>query len=102
MAGVDPAYINRLERAPADEASTPRRRVVVALARAMELGPVDTDRLLVSCGLCPEAIARLGTWEASLSMVARVLADPSLSQDDLADFRELIRIAASRWTGPEH
>lgn len=96
-AGIDPAYVNRLERAPEDSANLPRRRVVLAMAGALELGPVDTERLLVAAGHCPESIARLGTWEPSLGLVARVLADPALTADDLADFRELIRIAASRW-----
>ena len=97
LAEIDPAYVNRLERAPPDSTSLPRRKVVLALAVAMELGPADTDRLLVACGLCPEAIARLGTWEPALGQVARVLADSRLSDDDRAEFRELIRIAASRW-----
>ena len=96
-AEIDPAYVNRLERAPPESTNLPRRKVVLALAVAMELGPADTDRLLVACGLCPEAIARLGTWEPALGQVARVLADSRLSDDDRAEFRELIRIAASRW-----
>ena len=96
-AEIDPAYVNRLERAPEDSTNLPRRKVVLALAAAMELGPADTDRLLVASGLCPQAITRLGTWEPTLGQVAQVLADARLSDDDRAEFRELIRIAASRW-----
>ena len=99
-ADIDPAYVNRLERAAADSPNLPRRRVVLALAGAMQLGPVDTERLLVACGLCPQAIARLGTWEPSLGEVAAVLADPRLSSDELAEFRQFIRIAAGRWGSP--
>lgn len=96
-AEIDPAYVNRLERAADDSTSLPRRKVVLAMAAVMDLGPVDTDRLLVACGLCPRAVERLGTWEPSLGLVAQVLADPRLSADDLAEFREFIRIAAGRW-----
>ena len=98
-AEIDPAYVNRLERAPHDSTNLPRRPVVLRMAAALELGSADTDRLLVACGLCPQAIARLGTWEPALGQVAQVLADARLSDDERAEFRELIRIAASRWAG---
>jgi len=97
-AGIDPAYVNRLERAPAADAAAPRRRVVLALAAALEVGPVDRERLLVAAGLCPETIARLGSWDPSLGLVASVLSDERLSPDDRAEFRELVRIVASRWS----
>src|SRR5436305_6882967 len=63
-AGVDPAYVNRLERAAASSTALPSRRVVQALAEALDAGPVDAERLLVAAGLCPEAIAQLGGWDA--------------------------------------
>src|SRR3954465_11491256 len=62
-AGVDPAYVNRLERAPATPSSLPSRKVVLALAESVEAGPVDVERLLVAAGLCPESILRLGGWD---------------------------------------
>lgn len=96
-AGVDPAYVNRLERAPAASASLPSRRVVLAFAAALEVGPVDRERLLVAAGLCPESIARLGGWDASIGDIADALADPRLSADDRAELRELLRIVAARW-----
>ncbi len=96
-AEIDPAYVNRLERADQNSTNLPRRPVVLRMATALGLGPADADRLLVACGLCPQAITRLGTWEPALGHVAGVLADTTLSDDDRAEFRELIRIAASRW-----
>ena len=96
-AGIDPAYVNRLERSGPD-GGVPRRRVVLSLAVALELGPVDRERLLIAAGLCPESIARLGSWDPTLGLVAGVLADPRLSADDRADFRELLRIVAARWS----
>src|SRR4051812_5357748 len=102
MAGVDPAYVNRLERASADSTSLPSRKVVLALADAVEAGPVDVERLLVAAGLCPESIVRLGGWDQSLGDIAAVLADSRLSSDDRAELRELLRIVAARWrSGPE-
>jgi transcriptional regulator with XRE-family HTH domain len=96
-AGVDPAYVNRLERAPADSTALPSRRVVKSLAEALDAGPVDAERLLVAAGLCPEAITQLGGWDACLGDVASVLADDRLSADDRAEFRELLRVVAARW-----
>jgi transcriptional regulator with XRE-family HTH domain len=96
-AGVDPAYVNRLERAPATSTSLPSRKVVLALADSVEAGPVDVERLLVAAGLCPESIIRLGGWDQSLGDIAAVLADARLSADDRAELRELLRIVAARW-----
>src|SRR3954452_6487600 len=101
-AGVDPAYVNRLERAPATSSSLPSRKVVLALAESGEAGPVDIERRLVAAGLCPESIVRLGGWEQSLGDIAAVLGDDRLSSDDRAELRELLRIVAARWrSGPE-
>jgi transcriptional regulator with XRE-family HTH domain len=97
MAGVDPAYVNRLERAPAESTSLPSRKVVMALAEAVEAGPVDVERLLVAAGLCPESIVRLGGWDQSLGDIAAALADTRLTSDDRAELRELLRIVAARW-----
>lgn len=97
QAGVDPAYVNRLERASPSSSSLPSRKVVLALAETLEAGPVDVERLLVAAGLCPEAIVRLGGWDASLGDIADVLADNRLTHDDRAELRELLRIVAGRW-----
>jgi transcriptional regulator with XRE-family HTH domain len=99
--GVDPAYVNRLERAAPNSTSLPSRKVVMSLADTLEAGPVDVERLLVAAGLCPESIVRLGGWDQSLGDIASVLADTRLSTDDRAELRELLRIVASRWrSGP--
>jgi transcriptional regulator with XRE-family HTH domain len=96
-AGVDPAYVNRLERAAPGSSSLPSRKVVLALAESVEAGPVDVERLLVAAGLCPESLARLGGWDQSLGDIAAVLADDRLTPDDRAELRELLRIVAARW-----
>ena len=97
QAGVDPAYVNRLERAGPESSSVPSRKVVLALADSLDAGPVDVERLLVAAGLCPESILRLGGWEQSLGDIAAVLGDERLTSDDRAELRELLRIVAARW-----
>lgn len=52
-AGIDPAYVNRLEH-DKQSAGTPSRRVVLALARALGLGRLGTDEFLWRAGLSPE------------------------------------------------
>ena len=80
-AEIDPAYVNRLEKPARTRASRagglPRRPVVLRLAAATELGPVDADRLLAAAGHCPEAVTRLGGWDPTLAAVAELLAGPA-------------------------
>lgn len=83
-AGVDPAYVNRLERAPDDSTSMPSRKVVFALYGAVRaealtygyhIGEQDLERLLVSAGHVPEVIRALGGWDAYLNRVRKTFAD---------------------------
>jgi transcriptional regulator with XRE-family HTH domain len=72
-AGVDPAYVNRLERAPADSGAMPRRGVVLSLHDTLmqesllqggRVGELDRDRLLAAAGHVPEAVLAAGGWDA--------------------------------------
>lgn len=71
-AGIDPAYVNRLERAPDDSQAMPRRQVILNLYGALHdaaeqhrvwMGPEECDRLLASAGLLPESIVTAGGWD---------------------------------------
>ena len=95
--GVDPSYISRLERG---EREPPRRRVVEALASALDLALDDQDRLLVSAGYAPATVAVLGRWDSTLQVVADVLVDSRIPSDELDNFREVIRLVAQRWRQP--
>lgn len=64
LAGVDPAYVSRLERGPIAPGNAPSRKVVLALAEAVDAGPEGTERLLCAAGLVPEVIVRAGGWDA--------------------------------------
>lgn len=93
-AGVDPAYVNRMERA---SGPIPRPTILNALMNALGLEQSEIERLLVAAGYCPQSVARLGTWDQTLGLVADVLAAPALSSDDREEFRQVIRLVASRW-----
>ena len=73
LAGVDPAYVNRLERAPEDSTSVPSRKVVLSLWKALDGGDQDRERLLVAAGHVPEVILQAGGWDAYLERIRAVL-----------------------------
>src|SRR3954467_15716747 len=93
-AGVDPAYVNRMERAGGP---IPRPAILNALMNALGLEQSEVERLLVAAGYCPQSVAKLGTWDQTLGLVADVLAAPALSPGDREEFRQVIRLVASRW-----
>jgi transcriptional regulator with XRE-family HTH domain len=94
---VDPSYISRLERG---EREPPRRPVVERLASSLQLGLEDQDRLLVTAGYAPATVAVLGSWDATLQVVADVLTDRRIPPEDLDSFREVVRLVAERWRRP--
>lgn len=51
LAGIDPAYVNRIER---QQQQPPQRPVILRLADACELSSSATDRLLFAAGYAPE------------------------------------------------
>lgn len=88
LAGVDPAYVNRLERAGERMRggklileSVPRRTVVTGLAHVLGLGSDETDRLLYISGLAPaqDWQARAEKAEAKVE-VARAALEPDDEQ----------------------
>jgi transcriptional regulator with XRE-family HTH domain len=124
-AGVDPAYIHRIEArvsrpapggqgklagghavtadvhgvgAPATKRPPlPRRGVVIAIAAALGSDSRQTDELLAVSGHAPAALLALGGWDPTLASVAELLADPRLDGPARAEFREVVRILARRW-----
>src|SRR5712691_10789847 len=96
-AGVDPAYIHRIESRGAQRPPLPRRPVVVAISAALGSDARQTDQLLALAGHTPTALLELGGWDATLASVAELLADPAVSGPAKAEFREVVRILARRW-----
>lgn len=81
MAGIDPAYVNRVER-DLERSGAPSRRVVLALWRALvretagtsqAIGPDHRERLLVAAGLVPEIVLRAGGWDGYTERIRRVM-----------------------------
>src|SRR5690349_15023575 len=80
--GVDPAYVNQLERAGQVSRTgrvlrspIPRRTIVCAIAQVLELGEDRADRLLYAAGLAPatdwQAVAEAA--EAKLNAIRDAL-----------------------------
>jgi transcriptional regulator with XRE-family HTH domain len=100
-AGVDPAYIHRIEARGSQRPPLPRRAVVLAIAAALGSGRGQTDQLLALSGHTPGVLLELGGWDQTLAAVAAVLADPSVSGPAKAEFREIVRLIARRWARAE-
>src|SRR6266850_2474641 len=97
-AGVDPAYIHRIESRGAQRPPLPRRPVVVAIAVALGSDAHQTDQLLALSGHTPTALLELGGWDATLASVAELLIDPAVSGPAKAEFRDVVRILSRRWS----
>lgn len=63
-AGIDAAYVNRIERAPDPMTFGPSRPIVFRLWLALSDDDDELDLLLADAGLVPETIVRAGGWEA--------------------------------------
>src|SRR5260370_40953853 len=100
-AGVDPAYIHRIEARGTQRPPLPRRPVVVAIAAALGSDAHQTDQLLALAGHPPAALLELGGWDNTLASVAELLADPGLGGPAKAEFREVVRLLAGRWARSE-
>ncbi len=100
-AGIDPAYVNRIEAAASDAPTVPRRPIVESLAVALDLSRLETDRFYLAAGMAPTSLLGSNAWDATVSLVVEVLADPRLPSDDRAEFRQVIRLIASRWRGAD-
>ncbi len=96
-AGVDPAYVHRIEARGAQRPPLPRRPVVQALAAALGCDARQTDQLLALAGHTPAALLELGGWDATLATVAELLGDPGVSNAAKTEFRDVIRLLARRW-----
>lgn len=79
QAGIDPAYLNKLELAPPDSAASPSRRVTLSLASALDLAPIETDRLLIAAGRVPEIVLRMSERQlrAVYTLLGEDLVEPA-------------------------
>lgn len=83
-AGLDPSAVSRLESGQ----RFPERQTVALLADALELSPLDRERLYAAAGYRSEA------WDDSLvAELVEVLADPAITDDIRSDVRNAVRVA---------
>ena len=94
VVGINASYINRLE---SGEREAPTREVAHALARALNLGPEEVDRLLFSAGHVPPSLQKLGPADSTVAAVTRLLTNDRLSPEARADFRAVVETIAIRW-----
>jgi transcriptional regulator with XRE-family HTH domain len=97
LAKIDPAYVNRMERALANYTTVPSRRVVLGLADALEMGPGPTDRFLFAAGLAPET-----DWQSraiAAETIVAMVRDAVRPIDDQAEQEEPTPIPARLMSG---
>jgi transcriptional regulator with XRE-family HTH domain len=93
-ATTDPGTVNRLEsgkRAPVNRALLDR------IAAALSLSDDERERLLGLAGHMPDSLARLGTTDPDVLLLADILSDTSIPEDEKNDLRDGLRIMARRW-----
>lgn len=86
QAKLDPSSVSRLEGG----SRTPELSTINVLAAALELSPVERERLIASAGFRSEA------WSDPLIVeLVELLLDPDVPAQTRADLRTLIRVAVA-------
>jgi len=94
LAGVNPAYVNRLE---SGERRPSQRHYVVRLAGAMGLDAEATNRLLEAGGHLPIGFEQIDTRDGTVRLVAGILADAEIPEHEREEFRQIIALVGNRW-----
>jgi len=87
-AGVDPAYLNRMEKGTSTlkdgRQHTPSRAVVLALAEALDVSQAQADRLLFAAGLAPQVDwqTRAVRAETALATIRQAFADAATGAEE--------------------
>ena len=96
-AGLDRSYVNRIE---AGERGAPTEAGTEALARALELGDAEADRLFAAAGLLPRSLRRLGAADPTILLLAQRLTDTRLTPAARAALRATVETMARCWANP--
>ncbi|HZS89331.1 MAG TPA: helix-turn-helix transcriptional regulator [Chloroflexota bacterium] len=97
--GVNPAYVNRLE---SGERRPSQRHYVLNLAQALGLDEAATNSLLEAGGHLPMGYERVNARDETVRMVADLLADDSLSDDERDEFRTVVQALCRHWRPASH
>ena len=91
---INPAIISRLE---SEDRGPSGPDQVLAIARALNLGDDDADRLLASAGFWPRTLLALGPRDRTVLAVARVLGSSNVADPARARFRRAVDILVEQW-----
>ncbi len=92
--GVNPAYVNRLE---SGERRPSQRHYVLDIARALNLGEEETNRLLEAGGHLPSGFDRMDVRDPTQRLVAEILTDETIPRAERDEFRQIIALVGRRW-----
>ena len=93
-AGIDASYVNRLERG---ERQAPDAATIRRLAEALRLDQAGTDALMVAGGGLPAVLERLGPLDPTILLLADVLGDAAIPEQERDDLRRIIALLVRRW-----
>jgi transcriptional regulator with XRE-family HTH domain len=93
-AGISASYINRVEK---EERQPPSRSVVLRIAKALGLDSAMTDTLLLAAGYAPERSTLLQTEHPILGLVADILQDDRVPEEEIELLKRQIELIERRW-----
>jgi transcriptional regulator with XRE-family HTH domain len=91
--GVHPSYISKLETGCRTPSS---RATVMRIASALQLDLTHRNALLLSAGYAPVVIEQLVPSDPSLRLMADILTDPRVPQEELSLLRDYLSLVDRR------
>lgn len=80
--GVDPSYINRIERG---EREPPKRSIILDIAEILSLQEHERDELLLSAHYAPELAEKVNLTDPYFRVMAEILDDENADPENLAE-----------------
>lgn len=93
-AGISASYINRMEKG---DRPPPSRDVVLRIAESLHLDGGETDELLLSAGYAPLASAVLPVEHPVLELMADILRDGYVPDEELDLLKRQVELIRRRW-----
>jgi transcriptional regulator with XRE-family HTH domain len=93
-AGVSASYINRVEKG---ERQPPSRSVVLRIANALDLDSEATNDILLAGGYAPKRVALLPLDHPILGLMADVLQDEHVPEEEIEVLERQIELIKRRW-----
>jgi len=93
-AGISASYVNRLEEG---ERQPPSRSVVLQISEALRLDSTATDALVLAAGYARERQAVLSIEHPILGLMADILQDDHVPEEELELLRLQLELMKRRW-----